>query len=143
MKQKYTISRNDDNERITLTEYSEVDKDIFAKLCTETFPIADLPTSLQEDPKGIIPVFRTRNMFPPLDYAVRIADALAELLADDARRIVEIKIDDKLEITERRLAAEKLAEKEMQADLADNELDTILESDTPPKTLSETNAAGK
>ena len=32
MKQKYAISRNDDNASITITEYSEVDKDIYAQL---------------------------------------------------------------------------------------------------------------
>ena len=47
MKQKYTISRNDDNISITITEYSEVDKDIYAQLCAETFVVADLPDGLQ------------------------------------------------------------------------------------------------
>ena len=143
MKQKYTISRSDDNECITITEYSEVDKDIFAQLCAETFSIADLPTPVQENPEAVIQTFRTRNMFPPRDYAVKIADSLAELLADDSRRIVEIKIDDKLEITERRLAAEKRAEEETQASLEDNELDAILESDDDTKKVPETNTTGK
>jgi len=130
MRQKYSISKNADNASITITEYSEVDKDMFAQLCTETFLIADLPDPLQESPEGVIQSFRTRNLFPPRDYAVRIAESLAELLADDSQRSTEVKIDDKAEITERRIAAEKLVEEESQEALEEDELDAILESDT-------------
>jgi hypothetical protein len=130
MRQKYSISKNADNASITITEYSEVDKDMFAQLCTETFLISDLPDPLQENSEGVIQSFRTRNLFPPRDYAVRIAESLAELLADDSQRSTEVKIDDKAEITERRIAAEKLVEEESQEALEEDELDTILESDT-------------
>ena len=142
MKQKYAISRNDDNASITITEYGEVDKDIYAQLCTETFLIADLPEP-QDNPEGVIQAFRTRNMFPPGDYAVRIADSLAQLLADDAQRIIEVKIDDKAEITERREAAEKLAAEEMEQGLAEDELDKILEAGNAKKKSSETETAKK
>lgn len=142
MKQKYAISRNDDNASITITEYSEVDKDIYAQLCTETFLIADLPEP-QDNPDSVIQAFRTRNMFPPGDYAARIADSLAQLLADDAQRIVEVKIDDKAEITERREAAEKLAAEEMEQGLAEDELDKILEAGKAKKKNSETETAKK
>ena len=143
MKQKYAISKSDDNSSITITEYSEVDKDIYAQLCQETFPVADLPDSFPENTESVIQAFRTRNMFPPNDYAVRIADSLAQLLSDDTQRIVEVKIDDKAEITERRIAAEKLAEEEMEEVLEEDELDTILESDKATTTLSKTETADK
>ncbi len=139
MKQKFTICRNDDNTSVSITEYSEVDKDIYAQLCEETFIIADLPEPLQDNSEGVIQALRTRNMFPPSDYAVRIADSLANLLADDTQRIVEVKIDDKAEITERRMAIENLAKE----GLAKNELDTILEADTAKKTQPETQTAAK
>ena len=142
MKQKYAISRDDDNASITITEYSEVDKDIYAQLCTETFLIADLPKP-QDNPDGVIQAFRTRNMFPPGDYAVRIADSLAQLLADDAQRIIEVKIDDKAEITKRRMAAEKLAEEVMTQGLEEDELDTILEAGNAKKKHSKTETADK
>lgn len=143
MKQKYTISKNDDSSSITITEYSEVDKDIYAQLCAETFAIADLPDGLQDNPESVIETFRTRNMFPPRDYALRIAGSMAQLLADESQRIVEVKIDDKAEITERRLAAEKLAEEAMEDVLEDDELDTILETDTATTTLSKAEATDK
>ena len=82
-------------------------------------------------------------MFPPGDYAVRIADSLAQLLSDDNQRIVEVKIDDKAEITERRIAAEKLAEEEVEEVLEEDELDTILESDKAMTTLSKAETASK
>jgi hypothetical protein len=114
MKQKYVISRSDDNTNITITESSEVDKEVFAQLCSETFLVDELPASPDASPKELISTFRTQNMFPPIDYAVRIADSLSELLADDARRIIEVKIDDKAEITARREARETLLkEKEL------------------------------
>ena len=106
-------------------------------------PVADLPDTLHDNPDGVIHTFRTRNLFPPRDYAVRIADSLTKLLADDSQRIIEVKIDDKAEIAERRMAAEKLTEDESQAALEDDELDTILESDTATTTLSKTAAARK
>ena len=137
MKQKYAISRNDDNASISITEYGEVDKDIFAQFCSETFLIADLPEP-QDNPEGVIQAFRTRNMFPPSDYAVRIADSLAQLLADDAQRIIEVKIDDKMEITKRREAAEKLAEAEMEPGLEKDELDSILDTGNAKKKRSKT-----
>ena len=143
MKQKYAISKSDDNSSITITEYSEVDKDIYAQLCEETFAVSDFPVPLQDNPEGVIAAFRTRNMFPPRDYAVRIADSLATLIADDDQRIAEVKIDDKAEITERREAAEKLAQEEQEDVLEDDELDTILESDTATTTLSKAEATDK
>jgi hypothetical protein len=142
MKQKYAISRNDDNVSVTITEYSEVDKDIYAQLCTETFLIADLPDP-GDNPDGVIQAFRTRNMFPPSDYAFRIADSLAQLLADDTQRIIEVKIDDKAEITQRREAAEKLAEEEMEQGLAEDELDAILDAGSAKKKNPETETADK
>ncbi len=142
MKQKYAISRNDDDASVSITEYSEVDKDIYAQLCTETFLIADLPEP-QDNSEGIIQAFRTRNMFPPSDYAVRIAASLAQLLADDAQRIVEVKIDDKAEITQRREAAEKLAEAVMEQGLKEDELDTILEAGKAKKKRPETETTDK
>jgi hypothetical protein len=142
MKQKYALRRNDDNTSVSITEYSEVDKDIYAQLCTETFLIADLPEP-RDNPEGVIQAFRTRNMFPPSDYAVRIADSLAQLLADDAPRIIEVKIDDKAEITERRMAAEKLAEEKMEPGLKEDELDTILEAGNPEKKRPETKTGDK
>jgi len=143
MKQKYVISKNDDDASITITEFSEVDKDIYAQLCAETFLVADLPDPLQDNPEDVIDTFRSRDMFPPSDYAVRIADSLARLLADDSQRIIEVKIDDKAEITERRIAAEKLAEEELGETLEGGELDNMLESDTAETTVSETNTADK
>ena len=140
MKQKYAISRNDDNTSVTITEYSEVDKDIYAQLCKETFLIADLPEP-GDSPDNVIQAFRTRNMFPPSDYAVRIADSLAQLLADENQRIIEVKIDDKAEITERREAAEKLAEEELEQGLAEDELDTILEAGNAKKSAATETAA--
>lgn len=142
MKQKYAISQNDDNASVTITEYSEVDKDIYAQLCTETFQIADL-MEFQDNPEGVIQALRTRNMFPPSDYAVRIAESLARLLADDDQRIIEVKIDDKAEITQRREAAEKLAETDMGQGLKEDELDTILESGKAKKKRPETETANK
>ena len=142
MKQKYALSLNDDNASITITEYGEVDKDIYAQLCTETFLIADLPEP-EDSPESVIQAFRTRNMFPPSDYAVRIADSLAQLLADDAQRIIEVKIDDKAEIAERREAAVKLAEEETKKGLAEDELDTILESGKAKNKRPETETADK
>ena len=133
MKQKFTISRSDDNTSIIITEYSEVDKDIFALLCTETFLIEDLPDPLKGNPEGLIYTLRTKNMFPPLDYAVRIADSLSQLLADDSRRIIEVKIDDKAEITERRKAAEKILEDANPGELEGKEVDTLLETGTQVK----------
>jgi hypothetical protein len=143
MKQKYVISRNDDNASITITEYSEVDKDIFAQLCAESFLIADLPDPIQENTESVIQTFRSRNLFPPSDYAARIADSMAHLLADDSQRIVEVKIDDKAEITERRIAAEKLAEEATGASLKSDELDTILESDTATTTTAKAKTGNK
>jgi hypothetical protein len=54
---------------------------------------------------------------------------------------MEVRIDEKAEITERRLAAERRAEQEMSDVLEDDELDTILETDNATTTLSEAAAA--
>ena len=116
MKQKYVISRSDDNTSITITESSEVDKEVFAQLCSETFLIDELQSPPDGNPAELIRTFRTKNMFPPIDYAVRIADSLSQLLADDSMRIIEVKIDDKSEITARREAREALLKDKEQAE---------------------------
>ena len=121
MKQKYQISRDNDNQFLTIREFAELDKDILSPLCEENYPMEAIQKAVQDKKEVLIAALRTKNMYPPGVYAERIADGVTTLLASQDQS-VELFFDDIELLAAEEEAAENLVEEE-----AEEDLDELLE----------------
>jgi hypothetical protein len=94
VKQKYLISDKDGGKNLTITEYAEIDKDIFSILCEEMFETEELEEAAREGLNNLVTAFRTRNLFPPISTSIKIAEGLMEFLESSEKETVEVLIDE-------------------------------------------------
>lgn len=94
MKQKYEILRDDDNKRLIIREYAELDKDIMSLLCEESFDRKAIKSAIGLGKEALITALRTKNLYPPGLYAERIAEKVVELLGARGKTAEEIVFDD-------------------------------------------------
>lgn len=95
MKQKYAIIRDDDQQRLIVREYAELDKEMMSLLCEEFYPLESIKAALQEDSQAVINAIRTNNMYPPTLFAQAIAEAITGLFGEDGNPSAELFFDDK------------------------------------------------
>lgn len=94
MKQKYLISDKDGGKSLVLTEYAEIDKDLFSILCEEVYDAREMQDAAKEGVNNLISAFRTRNLFPPISTSTKIAEGLVEFLESGGKETVEVVIDE-------------------------------------------------
>ena len=123
MRQKYIIEKNEDNSSYIIKEFAEVDKDMFSLLCSEIFEAESLTQAVNEGAESVVPVIRTKNMYPPKPFAQKIAEALVELDRSEDQSSVEIFFDDK------ELIAPEKEEPEEETDSESAEIDELLEDE--------------
>ena len=121
MKQKYQISRDDENQVLTIREYAELDKDTLSPLCEENYPMETIQRAVKEKKEVLIAALRTKNMYPPGVYAERIATGVAALLRSQDQS-VELFFDD-IEL----LAAEGENSEDFSEEETEEDLDDLLE----------------
>ena len=119
MKQKYQISRDDENQILTIREFAELDKDVLSPLCEENYPMKAIQKAVQDKKEVLIAALRTKNMYPPGVYAERIAAGVTALLQSHDQS-VELFFDD-IEL----LAAEE--EENLLEEKSEEDLDELLE----------------
>lgn len=90
MKQKFMISKKEDGKKIGITEYAEIDKDIFSILSDETYDIEELDAARKESLNDLITAFRTNNFFPPVTSAQKVAEGVVQCLDATDNEPVEI-----------------------------------------------------
>ncbi len=95
MKQKYSITRDDEKQVFTIREYAELDKEMMSLLCEETYSQQALMAAAQEGIEAVLGVIRTNNMYPPAIYAEPIAAAVIEMFQDKEKLSAELVFDDK------------------------------------------------
>ena len=123
MKQKYQITRDDENQILTIREFAELDKDILSPLCEENYPMKAIRKAVQEKKEVLIAALRTKNMYPPGVYAERIAAGVAALLQSQDQSL-ELFFDD-IEL----LAAEEEEVENLPEQKSAEDLDELLEDD--------------
>ncbi len=94
MRQKYEIIRDDDNKRLIIREFAELDKDIMSLLCEETYDRKAVKTAMGLDKDALIAALRTKNLYPPGVYAEKIAEKVIELFTAKGKTSEEIVFDD-------------------------------------------------
>jgi hypothetical protein len=127
MKQKYTISKNDAENTLTISEYAELDKEMLSLLCEQSYPEERLRKAIEGGVSQVVSAIHTVNLYPPRTYAERIAEAVIDLYKGEAETSsVDVFFDDQVILAEEMEAEEELME-EMEED-SDN-LDELLEED--------------
>lgn len=94
MKQKYVILKDNENNRIIIREYAELDKEIFSLLCEESYGDSDIKQAISSGKEVLISALRTNNFYPPILQADKISDAVMALYSSGNLQPVEIYIDD-------------------------------------------------
>jgi hypothetical protein len=94
MKQKYEIVRDDDNKRVIIREFAELDKDTMSLLCEESYEKKAVKAAMSMGRDSLVSALRTKNLYPPGMYAGKIADKVVELLGAKGKASDELVFDD-------------------------------------------------
>lgn len=126
MKHKYSLSVNEDKNKLVIKEYGELDKEILSLLCEETYTWDALCTAAEQGKSALMAQLRTPNLYPPINYIERIADTVLEITTaeDPGGEPRELHFDD-LEQLSRDEAAMLVGDIEEDSE----DLDGLLEDD--------------
>jgi hypothetical protein len=94
MKQKYLILRNDENFKLVIREFAELDKEMFTFLCEETFNQEAVTSAISLGQNALMAILRTKNLFPIGSYAKKIAAAVTKIYEPGNDPSVELVFDD-------------------------------------------------
>lgn len=94
MKQKYEILKDDDNKRVIIREFAELDKDTMSLLCEESYDRKVVKSAMGAGRDALIAALRTKNLYPPGMYAGKIAEKVIELLGARGKVSDELVFDD-------------------------------------------------
>jgi hypothetical protein len=81
---------DNENGKLSIQEYAELDKEMLSLLCEETYDVAPLKAAMDRERSALIQALRTNNMYPPGVYTERIADAVAEMFQPGANTSAEL-----------------------------------------------------
>ena len=90
MKQKYVVLLDNENGKLSIQEYAELDKEMLSLLCEETYESAAIQAAMTKDQSALIQALRTNNMYPPGVYTERIAQAIVEMFQPGANPSAEL-----------------------------------------------------
>jgi hypothetical protein len=106
MRQKYVISRDDSENKLTIREYAVIDKNLkkvassmlqkgsFSFLCEETYESEIVVSSISKGINALVAILRTHNIFPIEPYANKIAESVMALYNSSEDGPVELFFDD-------------------------------------------------
>lgn len=94
MKQRYIILKDDENEKIIISEFAELYKEVFSLLCEETYEKNSIINAISKGKNQLISTIRTHNFFPPNMQADKIAEAIMILYNSQSIQSTEVFIDD-------------------------------------------------
>ena len=135
MKQKYTISKNDEKTGIIIREFAELDKEIFSFLCEEIFEDETVKSAIEKGQEALIQTLRTQNLFPLGIYAKEIAAAVKKMYETGDDQPIELLFDDSDLLTKT-----KEEEKQLPLDEIEDEavgIDDLLDEDVPEEDFDE------
>ena len=133
MKQKYTISKNDEKTGIIIREFAELDKEIFSFLCEETFGDETVKSAIEKGQDALIQTLRTQNLFPLGIYAKEIAAAVKKMYESGDDQPIELLFDDSDLLTKQEDKQQPLD------DVEDDDvgIDDLLDEDVPEEDFDE------
>jgi len=135
VKQKYTIFRDDSNNILKISEFAELYKEMFTPMIEKSLPGDAMEVAVVRGESAVISAFRTANLFPPEEVAVKIAQAILSVYKPDGPDSMDIYVSDLDSMDENEDDDIELIE-DLDEDDAENEsdeLDGLLEDDTKIK----------
>lgn len=94
MKQKYLISKENDQKKLTIKEFAELDKEKFSLLCEEEYDNKIIKSAISKGKEALISELRTNNMYPPGVYAEKIAQAVIDIFGSKDSQPIELSFND-------------------------------------------------
>ena len=94
MKQKYLISKEDDQNKLIIKEFAELDKEILSLLCEEEYDNKIIKSAILKGKEALISELRTNNMYPPGVYAEKIAQAVIDIFGSKDSQSIELSFND-------------------------------------------------
>lgn len=126
MKQKYSITKDENTGQMTIQEFAELDKDAFSLVCEETYNTEKIKAALARGKEPLIDFLRTPNLYPVSEYADKIADSVSTLFNQSDQDAVEIEFDDIEALKDEKAGAEGQSLDESDESLA---IDDLLSED--------------
>ena len=136
MKQKYSISKDNESSILTIKEFAELDKGMFSLIFEETYENTMIEAAIESGKDALISAIRTPNLYPIAEYAEKIADTIIEYFEKTpAEEPVELVFNDiKLMQKEKKETPETEDEKSVEID---DLLDDVSDSSKKDNTASE------
>jgi hypothetical protein len=94
MKQKYLISKENDQKKLIIKEFAELDKERLSLLCEEEYDNIIIKSAISKGKEALISELRTNNMYPPGVYAEKIAQAVIDIFASKDSLPIELSFND-------------------------------------------------
>lgn len=126
MKQKYAIIRDDDQMKLIVREYAELDKEMMSLLCEESYSQEAMAAAVKNGRQAVVDAIRTNNMYPPTIFAEPIAEAIEGIFAEGGNSSAELFFDDKEFFIKDTEMAEDEADEEVDEEVG---VDDLLEDD--------------
>ena len=95
MKQKYSIHKDIEKQRLVIKEYGELNKEILSLLCEEAYPEDVIKGAINEGKEALIPRPAHTQYVSPRCFANSIADLVIALYGSEGEQSTEIMLDDK------------------------------------------------
>jgi len=125
MKQKYSILKNNEENKLTIREYAELDKEILSLLCNEIYDDESIESAIAKGKETLISTLRTKTLFPISIYAEKIAEAVMNMYEHENDQSIELFFNDMDMLTKDRKVP--VVEDEVKSEPA--EIDELLEGD--------------
>jgi len=138
MKQKYLISKENDQKKLIIKEFAELDKERLSLLCEEEYDNNIIKSAISKGKETLISELRTNNMYPPGVYAEKIAQAVIDIFASKESQSVELSFNDVDLLIKEQAPSEDIDEIESSAD----DIDELIGDDLEEK-LGDKNAVEK
>jgi len=138
MKQKYLISKENDQKKLIIKEFAELDKERLSLLCEEEYDNKIIKSAISKGKEALISELRTNNMYPPGVYAEKIAQAVIDIFASKESQSIELSFNDIDLLIKEQAPSEDIDEIESSAD----DIDELIGDDLKEK-LGDNNAVEK
>jgi len=94
MKQKFLISKENDQKKLIIKEFAELDKEKLSLLCEEEYDNKIIKSAVSQGKEALISELRTNNMYPPGVYAEKIAQAVIDIFGSKDSQSIELSFND-------------------------------------------------
>ncbi len=93
MKQKYEICVNEDQKKLIIKEYAELDKESYTPTCEQSYDTDQVEPLLNNSDK-LIALIRNRNLYPIKAGALKIVEAINVLYESESKEPIEVIFND-------------------------------------------------